>query len=155
MTVNNVCLLIIGWGIVRYYSAKMENKLVDFIKSRLESIRHAMSGWSHVIRTQKNAWIHTTATIFVIAFAIWLRLPARDWALLLITIAIVWAAEFLNTALEIVVDLASPELHPMAKAGKDVGAAAVLIAATTAAVIGILVMGPPLWMKLQAIFCNW
>ena len=145
MTVNNVCLLIIGWGIARNYSAKMENKLVDFIKSRLESIRHAMSGWSHVIRTQKNAWIHTAATIFVIAFAIWLRLPARDWALLLITIAIVWAAEFLNTALEIVVDLASPELHPMAKAGKDVGAAAVLIAASTAAVIGILVMGPPLW----------
>ena len=57
--------------------------------------------------TQKNAWIHTAATIFVIAFAIWLRLPAQDWALLLITIAIVWAAEFLNTALEIVVDLAS------------------------------------------------
>jgi diacylglycerol kinase len=125
---------------------------VDFIKSRVESIRHAIAGWSHVIRTQKNAWIHAAATICVILLAIWLYLPARDWALLLMTIAIVWAAEFLNTALEIVVDLASPDLHPMAKAGKDVGAAAVLISATIAAVIGFLVMGPPLVVKMQSIF---
>ena len=125
---------------------------MDFIKSRLESIQHAIAGWFHVIRTQKNAWIHMAATIFVLTLAIWLRLPARDWALLLITIAIVWAAEFLNTALEIVVDLASPDLHPMAKAGKDVGAAAVLISATIAAVIGFLVMGAPLLAKLQVVF---
>ncbi|HCU57946.1 MAG TPA: diacylglycerol kinase [Anaerolineaceae bacterium] len=125
---------------------------MDFIKSRVESIRHAIAGWSHVIRTQKNAWIHAAATICVILLAIWLYLPARDWALLLMTIAIVWAAEFLNTALEIVVDLASPDLHPMAKAGKDVGAAAVLISATIAAVIGFLVMGPPLVVKMQSIF---
>lgn len=125
---------------------------MDFIKSRVESIRHAIAGWSHVIRTQRNAWIHAAATICVILIAIWLHLPARDWALLLMTIAIVWAAEFLNTALEIVVDLASPELHPMAKAGKDVGAAAVLISATIAAVIGFLVMGPPLLVKIQSIF---
>lgn len=127
---------------------------MDFIKSRLESIQHAIAGWFHVIRTQKNAWIHMAATIFVITLAMWLRLPARDWALLLITIAMVWAAEFLNTALEIVVDLASPDLHPMAKAGKDVGAAAVLISATIAAAIGFLIMGPPLWVKIQAIFNN-
>ena len=125
---------------------------MDFIKSRVESIRHAIAGWSHVIRTQRNAWIHAAATICVILLAIWLYLPARDWALLLMTIAIVWAAEFLNTALEIVVDLASPDLHPMAKAGKDVGAAAVLISATIAAVIGFLVMGPPLVVKMQSIF---
>ena len=125
---------------------------MDFIKSRVESIRHAIAGWSHVIRTQRNAWIHAAATICVILIAIWLHLPARDWALLLMTIAIVWAAEFLNTALEIVVDLASPELHPMAKAGKDVSAAAVLISATIAAVIGFLVMGPPLLVKIQSIF---
>jgi diacylglycerol kinase len=125
---------------------------VEFIKSRLKSIRHALSGWSHVIRTQKNAWIHTAATVSVILLATWLHLPPRDWALLLITISIVWTAEFLNTALEIVVDLASPDLHPMAKAGKDVGAAAVLISATSAAIIGFLVMGPPLWDKLGLLF---
>lgn len=111
-----------------------------------------MAGWWHVIRTQQNAWIHAAATISVLFVAALLQLPAREWAILLLTIAMVWTAEFLNTALEIVVDLASPEVHPLAKAGKDVGAASVLIAAVTAAVIGVLIMGPPLWQKVQALF---
>jgi diacylglycerol kinase len=63
----------------------------------------------------------------------------------------VWTAEFLNTALEIVVDLASPDLHPLARAGKDVGAAAVLIAATTAMIVGVLIMGPPFWAKIKVL----
>lgn len=67
----------------------------------------------------------------------------------------VWMAEFLNTALEIVVDLASPDLHPLAKAGKDVGAASVLIAAASALIIGILLLGPPLVSKLSTLFLLW
>ena len=61
--------------------------------------------------------------------------------------ALVWGAEFLNTALEAVVDLATEEEHELAKVGKDVGAAAVLITALAAVVIGLLVLGPPLWEK--------
>jgi len=80
-----------------------------------------------------------------------LGLPLRDWAVLSTTIAMVWTAEFLNTALEIVVDLASPDLHPLARAGKDVGAAAVLIAASSAVIIGIIILGPPLIDKLLAL----
>ncbi len=64
----------------------------------------------------------------------------------------VWTAEFLNTALEIVVDLASPDLHPLARAGKDVGAAAVLIAATSAVVIGIILLGLPLIERLKLLW---
>lgn len=120
----------------------------NFIRSRIISIKNALSGWWHVIRTQKNAWIHAIATVSVVLIAIWLQLPRRDWAILVLPIAMVWTAEFLNTALEIVVDLASPDLHPLARAGKDVGAAAVLIAALTAVVIGLLVMGPPFWVKI-------
>ena len=67
----------------------------------------------------------------------------------------VWMAEFLNTALEIVVDLASPDLHPLAKAGKDVGAASVLIAAASALIIGFLLLGPPLVSKLSTLFLLW
>ena len=106
----------------------------SFIRSRIQSFRHAFIGWWYVIRTQQNAWIHALATISVIVLASWLKLPIRDWAVLAITIAIVWTAEFLNTALEIVVDLASPDLHPLARAGKDVGAAGVLIAAAAAVI---------------------
>jgi diacylglycerol kinase len=68
--------------------------------------------------------------------------------LILVAISLVWLAEFINTALEAVVDLASPGQNPLAKVGKDVGAAAVLIAAGAAALIGILVLGPPLWARL-------
>jgi diacylglycerol kinase (ATP) len=119
-----------------------------FICSRVKSFRNAFIGWWHVIRTQQNAWIHALATIVVVLMAAWLQLATRDWAVLILTIAMVWTAEFLNTALEIVVDLASPDLHPLAKVGKDVGAASVLIAAGSAVIVGVLIMGPPLWAKI-------
>jgi diacylglycerol kinase len=63
-------------------------------------------------------------------------------------VALVWMAEFVNTALEAVVDLASPDLHPLAQVGKDVAAAAVLVGAATAVVIGLLILGPPLWARV-------
>jgi diacylglycerol kinase len=68
-----------------------------------------------------------------------------------VAISLVWTAEFINTALEAVVDLASPQQHYLAKVGKDVGAAAVLIAATSAALIGLLIIGPPLWARLTSL----
>ena len=123
---------------------------MEFLRSRINSFKNALIGWWHVIRTQKNAWIHAVATILTLLFALWLQIPLRDWAVLILTIAIVWTAEFLNTALEVVVDLASPSLHPLAKVGKDVGAASVLIAAVSAVVIGFLVLGPPLLLKIRA-----
>jgi len=73
---------------------------------------------------------------------------------LLLSIALVWTAEFINTALEAVVDLASPQHHPLAKVGKDVGAAAVLIAALTSVLVGVLILGPPLWEKLKVLFSS-
>ncbi len=111
-----------------------------------------MRGWWYVIRTQRNAWIHALVTSAVIVLAVWLRLTARDWAVLLLVIALVWSAEFINTALEAVVDLASPRHHPLAKVGKDVGAAAVLIAALTSILVGLLILGPPLWGKVAPLF---
>jgi len=88
--------------------------------------------------------------VFIVAF--WLELPARDWAVLILTITMVFTAEFINTAIEAVVDLASPQKNLLAKVGKDVGAAAVLIAALAAVLIGLLILGPPLWAKLILIF---
>lgn len=122
-----------------------------FLRSRMQSFKNALIGWWHVIKTQQNAWIHAVATVLVVIMALWLQLSLRDWGVLIVTIAMVWMAEFLNTALEIVVDLASPDLHPLARAGKDVGAASVLIAAASAVIIGVLLMGPPLVAKLKNI----
>ena len=120
----------------------------NFIASRIASFRHAFHGWIYVIRTQRNAWIHGIITILVVIMGLWLGLPAQDWATLVLVIAMVWSAEFLNTSIEAVVDLASPAHHPLAKTGKDVGAAAVLIAAGAAVLVGLLILGPPLWVKI-------
>jgi diacylglycerol kinase len=117
-------------------------------RSRLHSFRHAFAGWWYVIRTQRNAWIHSLATAAVFILAIWTRVGIRDWAVLLLAIGLVWTAEFVNSSLEAIVDLASPEMHPLARVGKDVGAAAVLITALIAALIGILILGPPLLARL-------
>ena len=68
--------------------------------------------------------------------------------------ALVFVAEFLNTAIEVVVDLASPQIHPLAKVAKDVGAGAVLLAAVAAVLVGLLILGPPLWAKLSPLFLN-
>jgi diacylglycerol kinase len=123
----------------------------EIIRARLWSFRHALRGWKHVLKTQKNAWIHSLAGTVVFILGLWLQLPARDWAVLVLTIAMVFTAEFINTAIEAVVDLASPDTHPLAKVGKDVGAGAVLIAALSAVLIGLLILGPPLWDKLNTL----
>ncbi len=116
--------------------------------SRLASFYHAFAGWWHVLRSQPNAWIHSLISLGVFGLAAWLGLSALEWAVILLTVGFVWVAEFLNTAIEAVVDLASPDLHPLAKIGKDVGAAAVLVAALSAILVGLLILGPPLWARL-------
>jgi diacylglycerol kinase (ATP) len=120
----------------------------EFITSRIASFGHAFRGWKYVVRNEKNAWIHSVATVCVIIVAVWLNVSMRDAAVLVLAVALVWTAEILNTSIEAVVDLASPVHHPLAKVGKDVGAAAVLIAAAGAVIIGLLILGPPLWQKL-------
>ncbi len=120
-----------------------------FIKSRLQSFSYAFQGCIHALRNEPNTWIHATITLLVILVALWLHLPPRDWAILVLAIGIVWAAEFFNTALENITDLTSPEEHPLAKISKDVSAAGVLIAALTSALVGLLILGPPLWKKLN------
>jgi diacylglycerol kinase (ATP) len=123
-----------------------------FLASRIAAFGHAFRGWWYVLRTQHNAWIHSVFASAVILVGLWLGLKPFDWAVLVLTIAMVFTAEFINTAIEAVVDLAMPVHHPLAKVGKDVGAGAVLIAALAGVVIGLLIIGPPLWLRLVSIF---
>ena len=122
---------------------------MTFLRSRIASFKYAFQGWWYVIRTQRNAWLHTLASILVIGVSIWLKLDRLEWVLIIIAIAFVWTAEFFNTALEVLVDMATKESHPLAKVSKDVGAAAVLIASITAVIIGIIVLGPHLLEKIK------
>ena len=119
------------------------------LRSRLRAFRFAFEGLGYLVRTQPNARIHLTVTVAVVFLAAWLRVDREGWVWLVLAIGLVWAAEAFNTALEAVVDLTSPEKHPLAKAAKDVAAAGVLLAAFTAVAVGLLVLGPRLWAWLQ------
>jgi diacylglycerol kinase (ATP) len=126
----------------------------SFFLSRIQSFRHAFRGWFYVLRTQRNAWIHSVIATAVFFVGLWLELSLIEWAVIILTAAFVFTAEFINTAIEVVVDLASPDEHPLARIGKDVGAAAVLVAALAAILIGLLILGPPFWQKLTALISN-
>jgi diacylglycerol kinase len=123
----------------------------SFILSRLHAFRHAFRGLFYVMKTQRNAWIHTAITVLVLILGVWLEISLTEWAIIILTTALVFMAEFINTAIEAVVDLASPNKHPLAKIGKDVGAAAVLVAAFASVLIGLLILGPPLFEKINSL----
>lgn len=123
----------------------------SFTRSRARSFGHAFHGWAHVLRTQRNAWLEVVIACAVFAVSLWLGLDRLSWAVIILTTAIVFAAEFVNTAVEVVVDLVSPQPHPLARTAKDVAAAAVLVTACGAALIGVLLLGPPLWQRVQSL----
>jgi diacylglycerol kinase len=124
------------------------------IMRRIKSFQYAFEGWWHVLRTQRNAWIHALFSIGITVMGLWLRISAVEWAILILTYMAVWMAEFMNTALEAIVDMTMPQPHPLAKVAKDVAAAAVLIGAIGAVIIGLLILGPPLWTKLDSLFLS-
>lgn len=124
----------------------------EFFLSRARSFRYAFHGWWYVLRTQRNAWIHSVIATAVFFVGLWLKLSLQDWAIIVLTAAFVFSAEFINTSIEAVVDLATAEHHPLAKIGKDVGAAAVLVAALAAVLVGLLILGPPLLQKFSSIY---
>lgn len=118
------------------------------VSGRIHSVRYALSGIWVMLKTQHNAGIHAAATVAVLLVGWWVGVPPIEWSWLLLAMVAVWMAESLNTALELLADAVAPEFHPLVKQAKDIAAGAVLIAATGAAVVGLLVMGPRLWDRL-------
>ncbi|MEK6257296.1 MAG: diacylglycerol kinase family protein [Planctomycetota bacterium] len=116
--------------------------------SFFRSVAHAWSGLVYMFLTQRNARLHFIGALAAIALATWLRVDSARWAILLLTIGAVCAGETINTTVEALVDLLSPEWHERAKVAKDVSAGAVLLLAVTAIAVGLIVLGPPLWMRL-------
>ena len=117
----------------------------------LASFGHAIDGVVYVVKNERNAQIHFVISLVVIALSIWLQLNLLQWALVLLAIGLVFASEMLNTVVELLVDLSTQEIHPLAKHAKDVAAGAVFLMAVVSAVIGFLVLGPPLLNRLSLI----
>ena len=118
------------------------------IVDRIKSFGHAFNGLAAMLRSQHNAWIHLAATVAAVSAAWWFALLRAEWVWLILAIVAVWTAEALNTAFELLCDVASPEFHPVVKQAKDVAAAAVLIAAIGASLIGVLIFAPHLFPSL-------
>ncbi|MCU0498606.1 MAG: diacylglycerol kinase family protein [Anaerolineae bacterium] len=116
--------------------------------NRVVSLGYALAGWLYMLRWQKNTRIQAVASVLVMLISLWLQISFIELAIIILTITVVWMAEFINAAVEAVVNLASPELHPMAKVAKDVAAAAVLLGVVAAVLIGILILGPPLLAQI-------
>jgi diacylglycerol kinase len=108
----------------------------------------AFRGLFYAFRTQRNVRIHLTAALMVLAAAVWLGLPTLEVVALLAVIGFVLVSELLNTAVETLVDLVSPDFHPVAGTVKDIMAASVLVTALLAIIVGLLILGPPLWNRL-------
>jgi diacylglycerol kinase (ATP) len=117
------------------------------IIARIKSFSYAFQGIKTFFQTQHNAWIHSFATIVVIFLGYILKLSFNEWCWIILAIAFVFITEMLNTALEFLTDLVSPEYHPIAKKTKDVAAGAVLLAAILAIIIGLIIFVPKFYLS--------
>jgi diacylglycerol kinase len=114
------------------------------MRAFLQSFRYAAEGIVYTLRTQRNARVHTLITLLVVLAALYFRVSAVEWAILILTIGFVFSAEMLNTVAELAVNLLVQRYHPLAKVAKDAGAGAVLVAAIAAVGVGIAIFGPRL-----------
>lgn len=115
---------------------------------RVRSFGYAFAGLAAMLRSQHNAWIHLAATASAIVMGFGFGIARDEWIWLILVIVAVWTAEALNTAFELMCDVAAPEFHPLVKQAKDVAAAAVLITAFGATIVGLLIFAPYLLTAL-------
>ena len=116
-----------------------------FWRGRGNSFACALRGIAVLLRTQANARIHLLATVLVVAAGFVFRISRGEWVPLAFAIGIVWIAEAVNTAIEALADRITRENDDAIRRAKDVAAGAVLLAAITAAIIGLLILGPHAW----------
>lgn len=112
---------------------------------------HAWDGLLLVLVSQRNMRFHVLAAFGVVVFGLLVGISALEFALLALAITMVFAAEVLNTAVEAIVDLASPERHPLAKVAKDCAAGAVLVCAIGSVFVGVLVFADEVFALIQSL----
>lgn len=103
--------------------SKGRNKVFG-IKRFFRSFKYSWEGLKYAYRYEQSMILHIGASILVVILGLWLKISLLEWAFCIATLALILAIELLNTAIEAVVDLASPEIHPLAKIAKDTGSAA-------------------------------
>jgi len=122
------------------------------LAGRIQSFRYAARGVRLMLRSQHNAWLHAVASCCVLIVGGLCILSTSEWCWIILAIMAVWTAEALNTALEFLADVASPDFHPLVGKAKDVAAGGVLISAMGAALIGLLILSPHIPDLLRSFF---
>ena len=111
-------------------------------KKLINSFKYAIEGFISSFKTERNMKIHIVAMILVVILGFYLKLTLIEWGFITFAISLVIGAELFNTAIETIVDMVSPEKNPKAKLAKDISAAAVLVLAIGAAIIGAIIFIP-------------
>jgi diacylglycerol kinase len=119
-------------------------------RNRWHSFSAAVQGAIYTLRTQRNTWIELAAAVVVAMAGIWLRIQPLEWAVLAVTIAMILALEAVNSAIEAVVDLASPDYHDLARIAKDCAAGAMIFAVLGSLGVAAAIFGPPIARLLTA-----
>ena len=115
-------------------------------KARLKSFTYAWAGLKQLFSTEHNSWLHLGVTLLVAVLGFVFHISNYEWIAVLIVMALVWMAELFNTCLEKTMDFLSGEIHPQIKIIKDMAAAAVLITALMAVVVGCLIFLPKIFL---------
>lgn len=118
------------------------NKKKYSLKRLINSFGYAIRGIYSAFKTEQNLVIHTIVTIIVIALAIYLQVSTIELCILILVIGLVIAFEMMNTAIEYVVDMAMPNIHPLARLAKDISSGAVLVCAIASIIIGLIIFIP-------------
>lgn len=115
------------------------------LKSRIMSFKYAINGIYQTLLTQHNFWIHLVIMALVVAFGFLTDLSVAEWLIILICIGFVLSAEIFNSAIELLVDIVSPEYNDKAGIVKDMAAGAVLVSAIVSAIVGLFIFVPKLF----------
>lgn len=122
--------------------------IFSFLKARLYSFRWAFKGTKDLLLHHPNAQVHALATCLVIPLSVYLEITRVEWGLIILCIVLVLSMEALNSAIEYLADKISPKPDPLIGKAKDIAAAAVLLSSIGAALVGFIILGPPLYQLL-------
>ena len=115
------------------------------VVARMKSFSHAWRGVCLFFKTTHNVWVQSFCFLLEIILAIIFRISSTEWMLVILSAGLLIVAEAFNTAIEIDIDLTSPEYHPYARDTKDVAAAAVLLSTFVAVIIGLIIFLPKIF----------
>ena len=119
-----------------------ERKKQKGIKKFINSFSYPIKGLRYAYKNEQNLAVDVGIALLVVIFGFLFRINKYEWAILVLTIGLVISCELINTAIEPVVDLVTEEYHPLAKVAKDTSAAAVLVFALVAIVVGLIIFVP-------------